>query len=193
MTKLQRYTIICIIFLAFLPLVYQFIRPSLSAEELFSKHFVAQKILVTREGYRSNLSKEEHPEKRKQLRQEKTLYYEAVESYSKEEYARAALQFEQYLENAPNNRKDVALHLGIAYLSTTQLEAAEEQFQYLLKNGSANKKQDAEWYLVLTLLKKKDVEQVRQELTNILTQLQPHAYEEKAQILLEELRQQYQP
>jgi tetratricopeptide (TPR) repeat protein len=192
MTKLQRYIIVCIIFLAFLPLLYQFLQPKLSAEELFTNNFTAQKFLVMREGYRGAIS-ESDAARQETLRKQKALYYEAIEAYSKEEYANATLLFEHYIEVSPDKKRDVALYLGIAYLGTTQLQAAQEQFEYLLKNGSPNKKQDAEWYLVLTLLKENDVEQVRQRLTNMLNQARPHAYQEKAQNLLEEIQQQYKP
>lgn len=189
MTKLQRYTIICIVFLAFLPLIHQFMRPRLTAGELFTKNFTAQKYLVTREGYRGNSSSVDH----KETLQQKALYYEAVKAYSEEKYASAVLLFEQYLEKASDeDRKEIALYLGISYLSTQQLQAAKEEFHYLLKNGSFKKKQDAEWYLVLTLLKGKEIEQVKKSLIRITTRT-PHAYQEKAQTLLEEIQQQYQP
>ena len=188
MTKLQRYTIICIIFLAFLPLMYQFMCPCLTASQIFSNHFVAQKFLVTHEGFRNNVSAPQSEEIMKQ----KALYYEAIEAYSKEEYASTILLFERYLNQVPNNRHEVSLYLGIAYLETAQLNAAKKEFQFLLENGSIKKKQDAEWYLVLTLLKQEDVKQVRTKLTKMLTQKTSHAYTEKARTLLEEIQQQYQ-
>ncbi len=176
MTKLQRYTIVCIILLAFLPLVYQLMSPRLTTAQIFSNNFVAQKFLVTREGFRNNVSAPQDEATMKQ----KALYYEAIEAYSKEEYASTILLFERYLKEVPNNRKEVSLYLGIAHLGIDQLDAAKKEFQFLLEHGSTKKKQDAEWYLVLTLLKQDDVEQVRKKLTKILTQEAPHAYTEKA-------------
>lgn len=164
-------------------------RPRLTAGEIFAKNFTAQKFLVTREAYRGDSSSPEQAEALKQ----KALYYEAIMAYSKEEYASATLLFEQYLEKSSSERKEVALYLGICYLSTQQLQAAKKEFAYLLKNGSNHKKQDAEWYLVLTLLKEKKIEQVKKSLSTIITHTPKHAYQEKAQVLLKEIQQQYQP
>lgn len=185
MIKLKSYTIIGIVFLAFLPLIYQVISTPLTTDELFSENFITPKILVTREGYRSNSSAPNNEE----IMRQKSLYYEAIEAYTKEAYAAAALLFERYLELVPNNRKEVALYLATAYLKTNQFDLAKNELQFLLENGSTKKKQDAEWYLVLTLIKQEQVEQAKDALSQILNKKSMSPYQEKAKDLLEDIQQ----
>ncbi|MFK7798960.1 MAG: tol-pal system YbgF family protein [Aureispira sp.] len=185
MIKLKSYTIIAIVFLAFVPLIYQVISTRLTTDELFSKNFVIPKFIVTREGYRSNAATPDNAAVAKQ----KALYYEAIEAYSKEAYTSTVLLFNHYLELAPDNHKEVALYLGVAYLMTDQFAAAQDELQFLLENGSAKKKQDAEWYLVLTLLKQEQVEQAKDIIHQILNKKSTSPYQEKAKDLLEEIHQ----
>lgn len=185
MIKLKSYTIIGIVFLAFVPLMYQVISTSLTTEELFSNNFIIPKIIVAREGYRSNSATPDN----EAVIQQKALYYEAIEAYSKEAYASTTLLFKRYLELAPDNHKEVALYLGVAYLMTDQFAAAQDELQFLLENGSIKKKQDAEWYLVLTLLKQGQVEQAKDIISQILNKKSTSPYQEKAKDLLKEIHQ----
>jgi tetratricopeptide (TPR) repeat protein len=157
----------------------------LTTDELFDKNYTTPKALVTREGYRSNSSAPNAEEIIKQ----KASYYEAIEAYSNEAYASTILLFEEHLKLAPDNRKNVALYLGIAYLKTNQFAEAQDELQFLLEYGSNKKKQDAEWYLVLTLLKQKQVEKAKDIIDQILNKNSTSPYQEKAKDLLEEIHQ----
>lgn len=102
-----------------------------------------------------------------------------VDAYNQHKYTEAIQYFNSYINTFGKKTTEIALYLSISYLANNQLDKAKEGFEYLLKKGNKSIKKDAEWYLVLTLIKDNNVTEAQQLLNKISTK-KKHRYRTKA-------------
>ena len=183
-----------LIALAFLPVVYQFVLTAApkTNTELFDEHFTPQRLLDDSQ-WRSERSTQPRPAEGSVVSEEgKKIYRQAVQAYQSGAYQKAVEQFEAYQAHATDKERSFYLYLGISYLATEQLDQAETTFKQALQQVSIAKKGDAEWYLVLTLIRKNALDQAEQYLKALIARAPEHPRREQA-VQLQQQIQQHQP
>ncbi|MBI4946352.1 MAG: tetratricopeptide repeat protein [Bacteroidetes bacterium] len=91
---------------------------------------------------------------------------DAMAKYDKQDYAGAVTAFEQALKQNPNDEKAL-FYSGVSYLSLGQADKAVTGFNKVLQNKNSRYYDDAQWYLSLSYLKKKDAPNARKNLMEI--------------------------
>ncbi len=109
-----------------------------------------------------------------------------VKAYNSKKYTDAITHFNTYLNASTKKDTEIIFYLSVSYLAEKQLDKAEIGFKEILKKGSKARKLDAEWYLVLTLIRKNNIPQA-QEILNKIVKKKKHSYKEKAATLLQHL------
>lgn len=181
MTNLSKYAVTAIVLLSFLPLGYQFLNQKMSTEEIFAANFTTEKIL----DFKNQRSSEEGTAKTpKELAVAKSLITrsKAIISYNGKKYSEAINLFKSYLASDVKikNKSQIELYLAKAYLADNKTTEAKNTLLAIIKEDKKSTKQDAEWYLVLTLIKEDNVEQAKKGLNEILLSPTSSAYHEKA-------------
>lgn len=182
MKKSYQYLTILLVIGAFLPLIYQFILSTpKDNQELFTEHFTPLHLLDESQwrGDRNNaLPEENNPE----IEAGKTLYQQAVQAYQNEDFTQAIQQFEAYQSKNIKHDRNYHLYLGIAYLATERLDDAQATFEKALNHVSSVKKGDAEWYLVLTLIRKNALDQAKQRLQTLVARVEHPRHKQAVQL-----------
>ncbi|WP_052597741.1 hypothetical protein [Aureispira sp. CCB-QB1] len=193
MTNLSKYAVATILLLSFLPLGYQFLSQGMSAEEIFAANFTTEKI----SDFKNQRGFDETQDKlnSKELEAEKSarIRSKAIISYNGKKYSEAINLFESYLASNAfiKNKSKIELYLAKAYLADNKPLEAKKILTTIIKTEKKRIKQDAEWYLVLTLIKEDSVEQAKAELNNILNSQTPHAHKDKALKLQQQIDKYY--
>lgn len=102
-----------------------------------------------------------------------------IEAYNNHKYNDAIKYFDNYLNLVGKKNEEISFYLGVSYLAENKLQKAKELFTNLSKKGSKVRKAEAEWYLVLTLLKDNDISGAQKGLNKIVKK-RKHRYHEKA-------------
>ena len=102
-----------------------------------------------------------------------------IEAYNNHQYDEAIKYFATYMDLVGNKNEEINFYLGVSYLAENQVEKAKEIFTRLSKKSSKVRKAEAEWYLVLTLLKDNDISGAEKGLNKIVKK-KKHRYHEKA-------------
>lgn len=194
MNNFSKYAVIAILLLSLLPLGFQFLSQTMSAEEIFAANFTTEKILDLKNQRSTNDStdKTQTPEK---LAIAKSLLVQsqAIASYNGKEYSKAINLFQAYLASdiRIKNKAKVELYLAKSYLADNKPSEAKNILEKIIKEDKKGVKKDAEWYLVLTLIKENNVEQAQKELNKILDSKTASAHKEKALKLQQQIDKYY--
>ena len=94
-------------------------------------------------------------------------WIEAGSFYNQQNYQEALPRLEGLVQSNPDNQ-ELKLALGVSYLESNQLQQAEATFTQVLTNNNALFTDQAQWYLALTALKRKDIELTRNYLQPLL-------------------------
>ncbi|MBI5218244.1 MAG: tetratricopeptide repeat protein [Bacteroidia bacterium] len=92
----------------------------------------------------------------------------ALRQFNSGKYDESISLFEKVLEKEPANYKAL-YYSGLAYYNIDKPKKAIKNFETLLKNNVAEYADDAKWYLALSHIKKKDMEEARRQLNEIST------------------------
>lgn len=195
MTNLSKYAVAAILLLSFLPLGYQFLNQKMSAEEIFAANFTTEKILDLknqRSFEEDSSSKTKSPEDLK-IAQNLLTRSKAIASYNGKNYPEAINLFESYLasDTRIKNKSETELYLAKAYLADNKPLEAKKTLLTIIKEGKKSTKQEAEWYLVLTLIKQNNVEQAKKGLNEILLSKITPAHKDKALKLQQQIDKYY--
>ena len=115
-----------------------------------------------------------------------TLFVNAMTAYNKNNFQQAILLLEQ-VETSDTTGMAVDLYLGISFLETGNLKNASKRFRKILSSKDHVFKEQAQWYLCLTLLKqKKDKEEVRPLLRQLINE--KGDYTQQAREMMRKLR-----
>jgi predicted Zn-dependent protease len=169
MTNISKYAVFAIVLLSFLPLGYQFLNQKMSSEEIFAASFKTEKILDFKNQRSFDKNKTKTPEELI-IAKNRITKSKAIISYNGKKYAEASNLFRSYLaaDTKIKNKSQVELYLAKSYLADNKPFEARKTLETIIKEGKKNIKQDAEWYLVLTLIKENNVEQAKKGLNKIL-------------------------
>lgn len=114
-----------------------------------------------------------------------------ISSYNNHNYTDATKYFEAYMTTANAKDKDeVEFYLAVSYLAEGQTDKAKPMFEKMSKIGTKTRKFDAEWYLVLTLVKEKNIDLANKKLDAIIKKT-AHTHKEKALKLQEQINKHY--
>jgi hypothetical protein len=91
---------------------------------------------------------------------------DAMAKYDKQDYTGAITEFEQTLKQNPNDEKSL-FYSAVSYLSLGQPDKAITNFNKVLQNKNSNYFDDAQWYLSLAYIKKKDSQNAKRNLIEI--------------------------
>jgi FimV-like protein len=192
MTNFSKYAVAAIVLLSFLPLGYQFLSQKMSAEEIFAANFTTEKILDFKNQRSSENNKTKTPEEI-EISSSMAIRSKAIISYNEKRYPEAINLFKSYLASGTKikNKAKVELYLAKAYLADNKLVDAKKILESIIKESKKSTKQDAEWYLVLTLIKEDNVEQAKVGLNKILLSKTASAHKEKALKLQQQIDKNY--
>ncbi|GJM31957.1 MAG: hypothetical protein DHS20C18_09580 [Saprospiraceae bacterium] len=110
----------------------------------------------------------------------------ALEAYNNKDYQTAIPSLKRYLDQNPKDQ-EVRFYYGIALLGQEKHKAAKDAFsQVVTRPPSADYLENAKWYLALTLLDLKEMDQARHLLMTI--QQEKGAYTNKAEKLLKAIK-----
>ena len=109
----------------------------------------------------------------------------AMIKYDKQDYAGAATGFEQILKQNPNDEKAL-FYSAVSYLSLGQADRSVANFNKILQNKNSKYFDDAQWYLSLAYIKKKDAQNARSNLLELKNNSRSN-YRQKAAQTLDEL------
>jgi TolA-binding protein len=105
----------------------------------------------------------------------------SIKLFSKSDYKKALTRFEEILKNYPDDLN--ALFYGaLCYFNLGQFSKAEKQFKQCIHHKYSNFKEDGVWFLAKTLIEKKEFEQAKEILQEIVSS--KTYYEKDAQKLL---------
>jgi len=195
MTNLSKYAVAAILLLSFLPLGYQFLNQKMSAEEIFAANFTTEKILDLknqRSFEEDSSSKTKSPEDLK-IAQNLLTRSKAIAFYNGKNYPEAINLFKSYLasDTRIKNKSETELYLAKAYLADNKPIEAKKTLLIIIKEGKKSTKQEAEWYLVLTLIKQDNIEQAKKGLNEILLSKITPAHKDKALKLQQQIDKYY--
>lgn len=109
------------------------------------------------------------------------IYHEASNAYNQEDYQNAIVLYSTFLKTSPERyQAEAFFYRGIAAMSINDYLLAQSSLENAINIGTKRIKQQAEWYLVLTLLKQKQINLVHQQLEKIIVRKKPHFYQAKA-------------
>jgi FimV-like protein len=164
-----KYAAAAILLLTFLPLGYNYISAPLTSAELFEENFTAinysknNDVLIITRTY--------------------SLYNSGISLYKSKKYALAAENFKTFLlrKDLDVFRKQKAqLYLATAYIKMDKTSDAKILLNEIISKGMNPIRQEAEWYLVLSLLKENNIVKAQKNLEKIYGQKKPHLYKDKA-------------
>lgn len=182
MKKSYQYLTILLVIGAFLPLIYQFVLSTpKDSQELFTEHFTPL-YLLDESQWRGEGNSAPHEDTSSDTKAGKELYHRAVQAYQNEDFKQAVRQFEAYQSKNIKHDRNYHLYLGIAYLATEQLDDAQATFEKALNHLSSIKKGDAEWYLVLTLIRKNALDQAKQHLQTLVARVKHPRHQQAVQL-----------
>lgn len=192
MTNFSKYAVAAIVLLSLLPLGYQFLNQKVNTEEIFAANFTTEKIINFENQRNYEGDKPRTPEELEIAKRLETLSMAAL-FYNKKKYPEAINLFKTYLASSTKikNKAKVELYLAKAYLANNKPLEAKEILKIIIKKSKKNIKQDAEWYLVLTLIKENNVKQAKKGLNEILLSKKTSAYKEKALRLQQQIDKNY--
>lgn len=192
MTNLSKYAVAAIVLLSLLPLGYQFLNQKMSAEEIFAANFTTEKVLDFKNQRSFEESKKKTPEELEMAKNMITRS-KAIMSYNEKKYSEAINLFNSYLASTKDvqNKSQIELYLAKSYLADNKTIEAKKTLTNIIKEGKKSIKQDAEWYLVLTLIKENNVEQAKKGLNEILLSQTSSAYHGKALKLQQQIDKNY--
>jgi TolA-binding protein len=105
----------------------------------------------------------------------------SIKLFSKSDYKKALTRFEEVLKNYPDDLN--ALFYGaLCYFNLGQFSKAEKQFKQCIHHKYSNFKEDGAWFLAKTLIEKKEFEEAKEILQEIVSS--KSYYEKDAQKLL---------
>ncbi len=164
-----KYAAAAILLLTFMPLGYNYIFSPLTPEELFEKN-------ITAIGY-SNQDEV--------LTQTRTfnLFNSGISLYRSKKYALSANNLESFLlgkELDVSRKQKAQLHLASAYIFMDKTSEAKRLLKDLIATSRSGISQEAEWYLVLSLLKENNITEVQKNLKKICGEKKAHLYKDKA-------------
>jgi FimV-like protein len=192
MTNFSKYAVIAIVLLSLVPLGYQFLSQKMSAEEIFAANFTTEKILNF-ENRRGFEEKKTTTPNDLEINKQIAIRTKAVIFYNEKKYPEAINLFQSYLASSIKikNKTEVEFYLAKAYLADNKPSEAKKVLESIIKEGKKSIKQDAEWYLVLTLIKEDNVEQAKVGLNNILRSQTSAAHKNKALKLQQQIDKNY--
>jgi len=192
MTNFSKYAVAAIVLLSFLPLGYQFLNQTVSAEELFAANFTTERILTFKNQRSSDLNETKTPEEL-EINKSRMILSKATLFYNKKAYPEAINLFKSYLAFGTKikNKSKVELYLAKAYLADNNPLEARKVLEVIIKEGKKSIKQDAKWYLVLTLIKENNIEQAKKGLNEILLSQTSPAHKKKALKLQQQIDKNY--
>ena len=186
-----RFAIAAAIIVMLMPLGYYMIQGSVAAEvDLFATNFEPYKPLIdikTRAPQPTNSADPAEAEKIART----MLLTEGVDAYNAKQYQQAIENLSQFILVATEdeNLDEVRIYLGISYLIKNNADQAKQLFGEVLKDGKTGMYIDAaEWYIALTLLKEKDMQQAKRALKKIAN-AKKHRYKDNAAKLIPKLEQ----
>lgn len=195
MNNFSKYAVAVIVLLSCLPLGYQFLSRTMNSEEIFAANFTTEKVLDLKNhrGLEETGDDRKKSTKKQDISKALLLRTKAISSYNGKKYSEAINLFEKYLasEIKFKKKKEIELYLAKAYLAENKVLEARKILTQLQKEGNKRIKQQAEWYLVLTLIKENNVEQAQNELNKILFSKSPHAHKDKALKLQQQIDKYY--
>lgn len=180
----KNYLTILVVAVAFLPLIYQFVVSSSpkDSQTLFTEHFEPQGLLNESQ-WRNERNAQAPPSDQTEATKEgKRLYQLAVTAYQAGDFEQAAQQFEAYRTMDIQHEQNYSLYLGIAYLATERFNDAQDILEEALNHVSPAKKGDAEWYLVLTLIRKNALNQAKQRLDGLVANVDHPRHKQAVQL-----------
>ena len=151
--------------------------PAQSPDQLFDQNFKVEQ--VTNLYNSRSIPEGKSPEEMEKNRILVSSSAKGVDAYNQHRYTEAIQYFKSYINTFGKKNTEIGLYLSISYLASKQLDKAKEGFQHLLKKGNKSIKKDAEWYLVLTLIKDNNVNEALQ-LLNKISAKKKHRYRTKA-------------
>jgi FimV-like protein len=169
MTVFSKYITVVIILLASFPLVLQLLSPKMSMDEIFAINFSTEKIIDLQSQRGVDKEQKRTSEKWERMKRMKTRS-EAIASYNAKKYPEAISLFKSYLvsNSRIENEFKIKLYLAKAYLADNNTLEAKRVLASIIKKGKKNIQQEAEWYMILTLIKEKNVAEVKVRLNEIL-------------------------
>jgi FimV-like protein len=192
MTNFSKYAVAAIVLLSLLPLGYQFLNQTVNTEELFAANFTTEKIINFKNQRNSEVNELRTPEEL-EIAKSMIILSKATLFYNKKAYPEAINSFKSYLASAAKikNKSKIELYLAKAYLADNKPFEARKILEVIIKEGKKSIKQDAKWYLVLTLIKENNVEQAKKGLNEILLSQTSPAHKEKALKLQQQIDKNY--
>lgn len=209
--RFMKYAAAAVVILACLPLGYNYLNSGMTADEIFASNF-AHSNAINYNNSRGGISAEDPAldENAAAMSEEERAEAEAlrlkaaleqatiaavlnkgINAYNSHNYTDATKYFEAYMTTADAKDKDeVEFYLAVSYLAEGQATKAKPMFEKMTKVGTKNRKFDAEWYLVLTLLKDNDIELAQKKL-DIIIKKPAHTHKEKALKLQEQINNHY--
>jgi tetratricopeptide (TPR) repeat protein len=206
-----KYAVAAAVILACLPLGYNYLNSGMTADEIFASNFAHSNAINytnSRGGGSAEdpmldenavaMSEEERAEaealRLKNALEQATVaavLNKGINAYNNHNYTDATKYFEAYMTTADAKDKDeVEFYLAVSYLAEGDAAKAKPMFEKMTKVGTKNRKFDAEWYLVLTLLKDNDVELAQKKL-DVIIKKPAHTHKEKALKLQEQINTHY--
>jgi TolA-binding protein len=195
MTNSSKYAVAAILLLSLLPLGYQFLSPTMSAEEIFAANFTTEKILdlKNQRSFEGDSAHKTKTPKDLEIAKSSLIQSQAIASYNGKKYPEAINLFQSYLasDTKSKNKSETELYLAKSYLADNKSFEAKKILKKIIKEGKKGVKQDAEWYLVLTLIKENNIEQAQKGLNEILLSQTTSAHKEKALKLQQQIDKYY--
>lgn len=206
-----KYAVAAALILACLPLGYNYLNSGMTADEIFASNFDHSKAINynnSRGGgaledpmldeNAAAMSEEEKAEaealRLKTALEQATVaavLNKGITAYNNHNYTDATKYFEAYMTTANAKDKDeVEFYLAVSYLAEGDAAKARPMFEKMTKIGTKTRKFDAEWYLVLTLLKDNNVTLAQKKL-NAIVKKPAHTHKEKALKLQEQIDNHY--
>jgi hypothetical protein len=168
-----KYAAAAILLMAFMPLGYNYMFEEFTSEDLFEK----------------NLSQVSFTEKDNQLSVTRiiNLYNSGISYYKSREYATSVKKLNEYLlkkDIDPLRKQKAQLYLASSLIHLNNITKAKILLEEIISSGLNKIKnktqQEAEWYLVLCLLKEDNIKEVDKNLERICGQKFTHLHKDNA-------------
>lgn len=196
-----KYAAAAILLLSFLPLGYQYLNSSMSSDEIFAANFSHKNVInyldnrgVTAPIDLENATPEEKAAAQAEIDQAGIIAVlgRGISAYNNHQYADATKYLSAYMTTSSvKDKGEVEFLLAVSYLAEGNASDAKPLFVKMTKKGTRTRKADAQWYLVLTLLKENNVEQAQKNLKKIIKRKKAHPHKEKALKLQQQIDKYY--
>jgi hypothetical protein len=164
-----KYAAAAILLMVFMPLGYNYMYAPLTSAELFEENFTA-------------ISSTDQDDALTVTRTLSSLN-SGISLYKSKKYALSAESFKTFLLSKDLHvfRKQKAqLYLASAYIYMDKTSDAKVLLKDIISMGMNPIRQEAEWYLVLSLLKENNIVEAQKNLEKICGQKKAHLYKDKA-------------